>query len=180
MARYGSTPLATDTWYYVAGIYDAEAQTLDVYLNGKLHNGFLLGSVTGTQRSSREAVRGRSKFKGFEFAAAIDDLYLFACSHEAEITADMHRSGRDLVAVQQTTEKRIASIAKGPRQLDIQCTCPRLRMQGFPALLQLWVRLSQLLVSASGQHLVTLSYLVISFAAGLLLVPATCSHFTLT
>ena len=56
MARYGATSLVTDTWYYVAGVYNAEAQTLDVYLNGELDNGFLRGSVTGTQRSSREAV----------------------------------------------------------------------------------------------------------------------------
>ena len=46
-ARYGATPLLTDTSYHVAGVYNAEARTLDVYLNGKLDNGFLLGSVTG-------------------------------------------------------------------------------------------------------------------------------------
>jgi VanZ family protein len=56
MARYGSTTLVSNTWYYVAGVYNAEAQTLDVYLNGELDNGFLRGSVTRTQRSSREAV----------------------------------------------------------------------------------------------------------------------------
>jgi hypothetical protein len=30
MARYGATPLALHTWYHVAGVYDAAAQTLDV------------------------------------------------------------------------------------------------------------------------------------------------------
>jgi hypothetical protein len=34
MARYGATPLALNAWYYVAGVYDAEARTMDVYLNG--------------------------------------------------------------------------------------------------------------------------------------------------
>jgi hypothetical protein len=31
------------TWYYVAGVYDAKAKTMDLYLNGELDNGFLLG-----------------------------------------------------------------------------------------------------------------------------------------
>ena len=53
MARYGTTPLALNTWYYVAGVYNAEAKTMDVYLNGKLDNGFLLGPVEGMQKSSR-------------------------------------------------------------------------------------------------------------------------------
>ncbi len=30
MARYGATPLALNTWYHIAGVYDAEARTLDV------------------------------------------------------------------------------------------------------------------------------------------------------
>ena len=47
MARYGATPLALDTWYYVAGVYDAEAKTMDVYLNGELDNGFLRGPGGG-------------------------------------------------------------------------------------------------------------------------------------
>ena len=74
MARYGATPLVVDTWYHVTGVYDAEAQTLDVYLNGELDNGFLLGSVTGTQRSSRGDlyVGRRSRPAGFEFAGIID------------------------------------------------------------------------------------------------------------
>jgi hypothetical protein len=74
MARYGATPLVVDTWYHVTGVYDAEAQTLDVYLNGELDNGSLLGSVTATQRSSRGAlyVGRRSRPAGFEFAGIID------------------------------------------------------------------------------------------------------------
>ena len=54
MARYGKTPLAINTWYYVAGVYNAEAKTMDVYLNGELDNGFLLGPVMGIQKSSRQ------------------------------------------------------------------------------------------------------------------------------
>ena len=59
-------------WYHVAGVYDAEARTLDVYLNGELDNGILVGTATGTQRSSRSAVYigRRSDLEGFEFAGS--------------------------------------------------------------------------------------------------------------
>ena len=48
MARYGATPLSLNTWYHVAGVYDAERRTLDVYLDGEFDNGFLRGSVTAS------------------------------------------------------------------------------------------------------------------------------------
>src|SRR2546425_362217 len=73
MARYGATPLTLNTWYHVAGVYDAAAQTLDVYLNGELDDGFLRGSVSHAQRSSRGAVyvgrRGNST--QFNFSGSI-------------------------------------------------------------------------------------------------------------
>jgi hypothetical protein len=184
MARYGATPLATDTWYYVAGIYDAEAQTLDVYLNGDLDTGFLLGSVTGSQRSSREAVYvGRSKFKGFEFAGAIDDVRIYSRAlTQAEIAADMHGAGSNVVAIQHTTGKRIDShgSAKGPRQLDTQCTglseVEDARIPGAAAVLGALVA-----VACVGFRpaLGPMTYLFISFAAGLLLLPAMTSTLPL-
>jgi hypothetical protein len=80
MARYGATPLAVRTWYHVAGVYDAEERTLDVYLNGNLDNGFLVGSVTGTQHSSRSAVYvgKRSDLEGYEFAGSIRDVRIYS------------------------------------------------------------------------------------------------------
>jgi hypothetical protein len=91
MARYGATPLETGAWYHVAGVYDARARTLDVYLNGKLDDGLLQGTVTSSQRPSREAVYvgRRSDEKGFEFAGAIDDarIYSRALTREVIVTA---------------------------------------------------------------------------------------------
>jgi len=46
VARYGATSLSTNVWYHVAGVYNADMRTLDVYLNGKPDDGFLLGTVT--------------------------------------------------------------------------------------------------------------------------------------
>jgi hypothetical protein len=93
MARYGATPLVVDNWYHLAGVYNANARTLDVYLNGELDNGLLLGSVTQAQRSSRESVYvgRRSNLKGFEFEGAIDDVRIYSRAlTRAEITTVMH------------------------------------------------------------------------------------------
>jgi hypothetical protein len=93
MARYGATPLTTGTWYHVAGVYNANSRALDVYLNGKPDDGFLLGTVTGGQRSSRAGVYiGRRRdLEGYEFAGAIDEvrIYSFALTRE-EVVADMN------------------------------------------------------------------------------------------
>ena len=76
MARYGATPLALNTWYYVAGVYDAEAKTMDVYLNGELDNGYLLGPVRRNQRKlPRECLRRKAKrlwvrFRGRDWRCA--------------------------------------------------------------------------------------------------------------
>jgi hypothetical protein len=56
MARYGATHLALDKWYYVTGVYNAEAKTMDVYLNGESDNGVLVGPVMGMQKTSRKIV----------------------------------------------------------------------------------------------------------------------------
>jgi hypothetical protein len=92
MARYGATELLAGKWYHVAGVYDAAARTLDVYVDGRLDNGSLLGVVTGAQRSSREPVfiGRRSSDSGFEFAGLIDDVRLYSRALTAtEVEADM-------------------------------------------------------------------------------------------
>lgn len=80
MARYGASALTLDTWYHVAGVYDAESRALNVYLDGELDNGSLLGVVPGRQHASREAVciGRRSRPSGFEFAGAIDDVRIYS------------------------------------------------------------------------------------------------------
>ena len=52
MIRYGATTLQPNTWYNIAGVYDAASQTLHVYLNGQLDDGQLVGTVTATQQTS--------------------------------------------------------------------------------------------------------------------------------
>jgi VanZ family protein len=100
VARYGATPLRLDTWYHVAGVYDAEEQTMTVYLNGKPDNGVLLESVTSVHRSSREPVYAgrRPDWKGFEFAGLIDEVRVYSVAlTDAEIAGVMQ--GGDVAAV---------------------------------------------------------------------------------
>jgi hypothetical protein len=80
MARYGKTPLATNRWYHVAGVYDADAKTLDVYLNGRRDDGCLSGRVSSRQRVSAKSVfiGRRASEQGFEFAGAVDDVRIYS------------------------------------------------------------------------------------------------------
>src|SRR5262249_24523443 len=79
MARYGATALALNTWYYVTGVYNAAAQTLDVYLNDVLDNGALVGTVTASQQNSTlpVVVGKRSGLSGFEFNGRIDEVRIY-------------------------------------------------------------------------------------------------------
>ncbi len=91
MARYGATSLETGRWYHVTGVYDAHRRTIDVYLDGRLDNGRLVGAVTSTQKSSRGNVYigQRSDSREYGFAGDIADvrIYSFALS-PVEVAAD--------------------------------------------------------------------------------------------
>ena len=92
MARYGRTRLAANTWYHVAGVYDAQARTLDVYVNGRNDNGDLTGLVTGRLRSSRAGIRigKRADSKTYPFFGAIDEVHLYSMAlRPDEVAHDM-------------------------------------------------------------------------------------------
>ena len=90
MARYGTTPLALDTWYYVTGVYNAKAKTMDVYLNGELDNGVLVGPVMGIQKSSRKNIYIGRRDDSDRFTGEIDDVRIYSLPlTKAAIAADM-------------------------------------------------------------------------------------------
>ena len=47
--RYSKTVWALNTWYHLAGVYNATTQTLDIHGNGVLDNGTLRGTVPSAQ-----------------------------------------------------------------------------------------------------------------------------------
>ena len=81
MARYGKTPLALNTWYYVAGVYNAKAKTMDVYLNGELDNGFLLGPVMGHSKKPPDRMYtsgSEATMIKYGFAGEIGDARIYS------------------------------------------------------------------------------------------------------
>ena len=50
--RYSTTVRSLNVWYHVAGVYNASARTLDIYVNGVLNNGTLSGTVPASQINS--------------------------------------------------------------------------------------------------------------------------------
>lgn len=91
MARYGATALVTGKWYFVAGVYDADRRTMDVYVDGKLDNGLLLGPVAGSQQPSTvDVLVGRRNAAGYGFHGSIGDVRIYSRPLSgAEIVADM-------------------------------------------------------------------------------------------
>jgi glucose/arabinose dehydrogenase/PKD repeat protein len=92
--RYSATVLATDTWYHVAGVYDAAARTLNVYLNGVLNNGTLSGTVPTAQFNAPYPVQigQRPGYPGsLNFIGTIDEVHVFGRALTvAEIQVDMN------------------------------------------------------------------------------------------
>ena len=91
MFRYGATALQLNTWYHVAGVYDAASATLHVYLNGQLNDGALVGTVTSTQQNPSSNVNVGRRPTGFNFGGRIDDVRIYGRAlSQLEIQTDMN------------------------------------------------------------------------------------------
>ena len=99
--RYSATQLSLNTWYYVAGVYNAASQTLDIYVNGVLDNGTLAGTVPASQNNpgSINTNIGRRQ-GGYYFIGTIDDVRIYSRALSAtEIQVDMSTAVGSSVAV---------------------------------------------------------------------------------
>ena len=74
--RYSAALRSLNTWYHVAGVYDAAARTLDIYVNGVLSNGVLRGTVPARQYGSGSVTIGRGPSGSF-FRGRIDEIRLY-------------------------------------------------------------------------------------------------------
>ena len=161
MARYGATPLVLNTWYHVAGVYDAAAKTLDVYLNGELDNGFLLGSVNSVQQSSRGAVYAgrRGDSNQFNFSGLINSVrvYSFALT-KSQIVADMRGEVIHAAATRRAVGRPPCAPPSDPEDKEIPAVAAVFGTLVAVACIGIWPSAGRLLV------------LGISFAAGLLLL----------
>jgi hypothetical protein len=89
--RYSKTVVQPNTWYHVAGVYDATARTLDIYVNGVLDDGALVGTVPTSQAlpSGVNPNVGR-RTNGWYFIGTIDEVKIYSRAlSQAEIQSDM-------------------------------------------------------------------------------------------
>ena len=75
----------------MAGVYDATARTMTVYLNGQVDNGTLQGTVTSSQQDSPTGVLIGQRFDSLSaFGGRIDDVRIYSKAlTAAEVQTDM-------------------------------------------------------------------------------------------
>ena len=89
--RYSTTVRQLNTWYHVAGVYNAPARTLDIYVNGVLDNGVLVGKVPASQFDAAVNVNIGRRGGGFYFQGTIDEVRVYdRALSQAEIQTDMN------------------------------------------------------------------------------------------
>jgi sulfur relay (sulfurtransferase) complex TusBCD TusD component (DsrE family) len=89
--RYSVATRSLNVWYHVAGVYNAAARTLDVYVNGALDNGTLVGTIPASQLNSTVNVNIGRRTGGFYFNGIIDEVRVYSRSlSQAEIQTDMN------------------------------------------------------------------------------------------
>ncbi len=76
--RFSSTVRALNTWYHVAAVYNATARTLDIYVNGVLDNGVLMGTIPAARTVPNVAVNIGRRSGGYYFKGVIDDVRVYS------------------------------------------------------------------------------------------------------
>jgi hypothetical protein len=88
--RYSTTVRSLDTWYHVASVYDASAQTLSVYVNGVPDNGVLRGTVPSSEIDRTVNVNIGRRTGGYYFAGIIDEVRIYnRALSQSEVQTDM-------------------------------------------------------------------------------------------
>jgi chitodextrinase len=89
--RYSTTVRSLNTWYHVAGVYDATTGTLSTYVNGVLDNGTLRGTIPATQFDQSVNVNIGRRTGGYYFNGVIDEVRIYnRALSQAEIQSDMN------------------------------------------------------------------------------------------
>ncbi len=89
--RYSRTVRVLNTWYHVAGVYNATTRTLDIYVNGVLDNGVLAGTVPAAQNNPTVNVNIGRRTGGFYIMGKVDDVRIYnRALSPSEIQADMN------------------------------------------------------------------------------------------
>lgn len=89
--RHSTTVRSLNVWYHVAGVYNAAARTLDIYVNGVLDNGVLTGTIPTSQKTPAVNVNIGRRSGGSYFNGVIDEVRIYSRAlSQAEIQSDMN------------------------------------------------------------------------------------------
>ena len=120
--RYSKTVYSLKTWYYVTGVYNATAKTLDIYVNGVLDNGTLTGTVPASQYVPALNATIGKRSGGYYFKGTIDDVRVYSRALEAsEIQTEMNAGVTSQVSTMMTSALAPASVgsqAFAPQALE--------------------------------------------------------------
>ena len=90
--RYSTSTVSLNTWYHVAGVYNASTRALDIYVNGVLDNGVLRGTIPSQQvLPAGVNVNVGRRTGGYYFGGRIDELRIYnRALSAADIQSDMN------------------------------------------------------------------------------------------
>ena len=122
--RYSTTVRSLNVWYHVAGVYNASARTLDIYVNGVLNNGTLSGTIPASQINSAVNVNIGRRSGGYYFNGVIDDVRVYnRALSQAEIQADMNTPvGSPTPLRHQHQHQRLRQHLRLPHIYTYRCT----------------------------------------------------------
>src|SRR5206468_1589688 len=124
---------ALNTWYFVASVYNAAAQTLDIYVNGVLDNGTLVGTVPVSQLNPAVNINIGRKSIGDYFKGTIDEVRIYdRALLAAEIVADMNTPvGGDTQPPTAPTSLAATAISVGQINLSWTASTDNVSVTGY-------------------------------------------------
>jgi hypothetical protein len=92
--RYASVTVQLNSWVHVAGVYDATAQTMDIYINGQLRNGVQSNPIPASLNTTNNQVRiGSRQSTNQFFNGKLDDVRVYNYPLTTQQIRDDYNSG---------------------------------------------------------------------------------------
>lgn len=114
--RVSATTMASNRWYHVVAVYNATAQTLNIYNNGTLDNSTLTGTVPASMFVPANNFRIGSRPVGDDFMKGrIDDLRMYNRALSATEVGELYNMGK---STQGVSPNQVATTTAQSRCVD--------------------------------------------------------------